>query len=340
MINTIKKLLSYASMKLDLNGQAIWINRGQVQGSMLSPDLFNIYINDLLERLEEAKIDGQAYADDLAVLCDGEEELFKTMDIIEIWCKENDIEVNKKKSGILIIENDNTKLKDYRGYPVKNWYKYLGVRIDYNINPTAHLVMTKERLEIYMKRNNWLLKEYFSPKSLIQLCDYFQCSRLAYGMCVFLDDANIMEKLESIWMMFLRSILGFYDNVSSNRLRMAINIPKMEYELFVRLKRVIDKYKKHYGEEPVIYRDIMALFYKEINEYTGIRMEDQDDIQLRIVAKRWSVVKLGRAEEVEIGNEFFDTTMANLYKYIDRRDIWLIRYIIKSGFLSEREPYD
>ena len=62
-------------------------------------------------------------------------------------------------------------------------------------------------------------------------------------------------------------------------------------------------------------------------------MEDKDDIQLRIVAKRWSVVKLGRVEGVEIGNEFFNTTMAILYKFIDRRDIWIIRYITKSGFL-------
>ena len=121
---------------------------------------------------------------------------------------------------------------------------------------------------------------------------------------------------------------------------MAINIPKMEYELFVRLKRVIDKYKEHFGEEPTIYKDIMAMFYSEINEYTGIRMEDQDDIQLRKIAKRWSVVKLGTKEGVEIGKEFFDTTMTNLYKYIDKRDFWLIRYMIKSGFLSEREPYD
>lgn len=145
----------------------------------------------------------------------------------------------------MVIQNDNTKSTIYRGYPVKNWFKYLGVRLYYYLNLATILVMTRQMLDVYLKRNKWLLEEYFSPKSLIQLCEYFQCSRLAYEICVFLDDADVMKKLESIKMLFLRSILGFEHDVSSNRLRMAINLPKMTFELFIRLKRVIDKYKEH-----------------------------------------------------------------------------------------------
>ena len=43
----------------------------------------------------------------------------------------------------------------------------------------------------------------------------------------------------------------------------------MEYELFLRLTKVIDKYKKHFNEEPVIYRKIMAAYYDEISDYIG-----------------------------------------------------------------------
>ena len=340
IINTIKKMLSYANMKMDANGQVIWINNGEVQGGMLSPDLFNIYINDLINILEEAGLNPIAYADDLAVLCDGEDKLNEAINIIEAWGIENDISVNKKKSGLLVIQNNKIDVENIRGYPIKNWYKYLGVRIDYNLSPHTHLVKTKERLEVYIRRNNWLLRDYFSPKSLVQLCDYFQCSRLAYGMCTYLEDPKIMEKLEKTKMMFLRSIMGLKDNVSSNRLRMAINVPKMEFELFVRLKRVIDKYRKHFNEEPTIYTGIMKKFYEDINKYTVNRAEDMDDEELRKSAKRWSIVKLGIAESTEIGKNYFDVTMKSIYKYIDRRDFWLIRYIIKSGFLSEREWTD
>ena len=66
LINSIRKMLSFANMKMEVDGEVIWINRGEIQGSMLSPDLFNIYINDLIELLEKANLNPIAYADDLA----------------------------------------------------------------------------------------------------------------------------------------------------------------------------------------------------------------------------------------------------------------------------------
>ena len=338
LVNSIKKMLSFANMKMEVDGEKVWINRGQIQGSMLSPDLFNIYINDLIEQLEEAGLDPLAYADDLAAVCDGEENLYKAMDIIEKWAGQNDIEVNKKKSGILVIQNQRSTVDNYRGYPVKNWYKYLGVRLDYNLSPMTHLIKTKEMLEVYTRRNEWLVKEYFSPKSLMQLCEYFQFSRLGYGMCTFLEDAKVMEKLEVTRMMFLRSMLKFADNVSSNRFRMTINVPKMEYDLFVRLKKVLDKYKRHFGDEPIIHKGIMKAYFDELAEYLGKSAEDMDYKQLKETAKRWSVVKLGRKEGITVGDNFFTVTMRSLFKYIDRRDFCLIRFMVKSGFLSERDP--
>ena len=149
-------------------------------------------------------------------------------------------------------------------------------------------------LEVYTRRNEWLLREYLSPKSLLLLCEYFQCSRLSYGMCTFLDDAVVMEKLEVTKMIFIRSMLKFADNISSNRFRMTVNVPKMEYDLFVRLKRVIDKYKRHFGEEPVIYKGILNVYYEELSNHLGKRAEELSDEQLNIETKRWSVIKLGK----------------------------------------------
>ena len=51
----------------------------------------------------------------------------------------NDIEVNKKKSSILIIQNQRGNEEQIIGYPVKNLYKFLGVRLDYNLSPMIHL---------------------------------------------------------------------------------------------------------------------------------------------------------------------------------------------------------
>ena len=56
----------------------------------------------------------------------------------------NDIEVNEKKSVILIIHNQRGNEEQIRGYPVKNWYKFLGVRLDYNLSPMIHLIKARE----------------------------------------------------------------------------------------------------------------------------------------------------------------------------------------------------
>ena len=78
-------------------------------------------------------------------------------------------------------------------------------------------------------------------------------------------------------MIFLRSMLKFADNISSNRFRMTVNVPKMEYDLFVRLKRVIDKYKRHFGEEPVIYKGILIAYSEELSNHLGKRAEELSD---------------------------------------------------------------
>ena len=111
VINSIRKILSGANLKVDIEGEKIWVNLGQILESMLSPDLFKVYINDLIGILNKARLTPILYADDLAVICDGESRLFEAMDLIETWAGHNDIEVNKKKSGILVIQIDNNKKK-------------------------------------------------------------------------------------------------------------------------------------------------------------------------------------------------------------------------------------
>ena len=42
VIYSIKKFLSGANLKVDIVGEIIWVNQGEIQGGMLSPDLFNV----------------------------------------------------------------------------------------------------------------------------------------------------------------------------------------------------------------------------------------------------------------------------------------------------------
>ena len=112
-----------------------------------------------------------------------------------------------------------------------------------------------------------------------------------------------------------------------------MNIPRAEFSLFVRLEKVIWKYKEHLKEEPTIYRNVMKFFYETVEEYTGRTVADMNVEDLKLAAKRCSIERVEADEGVELGKSFWEVTMKVLYIYPDKRDQWLIRYLFKAGFL-------
>ena len=84
--------------------------------SWLSPLLFNIYINDLIEELEK-KFFTKAYADDLMIglLCQAD--LHKCLWILQRWSHNNKIEINPNKSGILRVLGKILEIKNVLNIP-------------------------------------------------------------------------------------------------------------------------------------------------------------------------------------------------------------------------------
>ena len=102
IINAIKIIYSNAKIKISSNDDYININNGKLQGSLLSPILFNIYINDLIKDLDYIAFEILAYADDLCVLCQDKNELIRVIKRIDLWSRENGINVNRKKVEYLL----------------------------------------------------------------------------------------------------------------------------------------------------------------------------------------------------------------------------------------------
>ena len=143
IINAVRVIYSSARILNTLQSH-INVNRGVLQGSILSPWLFNIYIDHLVRSLKEVSFEVLAYADDLAVICKNRQELDKVIDLLENWATTNEIAVNKKNSGILVIHNDSNDMHQYKGFPIKVTYKYLGMKLNSQLSPVTSLEETKK----------------------------------------------------------------------------------------------------------------------------------------------------------------------------------------------------
>jgi len=86
-----------------------------------------------------------AYADDTAVVFLSKEQLRKIIRTIESWCDANKMELNRLKSGIIFLENNNLVGTTFAGFPVVQNYKYLGFLINRQLDPTPQLKEIKDR---------------------------------------------------------------------------------------------------------------------------------------------------------------------------------------------------
>lgn len=125
-------------MKLVVNGQRskeVFMKRGILQGSVLSPALFNLYIDSLLRRLNDfgsslstGVVTALGYADDIRLFASSKEDLQMLLTIVDEWSLEMKIEVNLSKTFLLSDSSLPSGLFLYgEQIPIKKQDLYLGI---------------------------------------------------------------------------------------------------------------------------------------------------------------------------------------------------------------------
>ena len=157
IIEIIKIMMLNSSVTIDEVSE--WkTSRGLIQGSWLSPILFNFYINPLLKKLESNNIWFRAYADDIVLEVETKKIDNKLSKILE-WWKLFEIKLNPHKSGIMRILNKSGKVKGIKNaanIPEVGKYKYLGITINQSLNfkDIIELISKKTKYMKYQLRKN------------------------------------------------------------------------------------------------------------------------------------------------------------------------------------------
>ena len=116
-----------------MGDQVISTNIGVPQGGVLSPFLFNLVINPLLEEYELKQIDALAFADDVVFLARSKEELEEAFTLTRTWCQKTGISLNKDKSAVMNLRVDHRQRQipqsDFDGIPLTTSYRYLGITV-------------------------------------------------------------------------------------------------------------------------------------------------------------------------------------------------------------------
>ncbi len=157
VVNTIKLIYSNSRLKINTFSYTININGNVLQGSIISPMLFNVFIDDLVRKLGRECFEVLAYADDIAVIFTGVAQLTNAFAILEEWSNTNSMTVNKMKSGVIRIGKKVKENTSIQGYPVVDKYKYLGVWINKDVNCQAHIDAISKKVETYLARHKKLL---------------------------------------------------------------------------------------------------------------------------------------------------------------------------------------
>ena len=140
----------------------IYIYRGVQQGSILSPLLFNCFINDLLESQFSNHL--TAYADDLKLFGIPGTTLHKDLQTITDWTTNNEMKITTSKCEVLHIGAKNPGISYHivgAFIPTVNKIRDLGLIVDKNLSFRDHVC----ELKLKALRLIAMLFKSFSSKS-------------------------------------------------------------------------------------------------------------------------------------------------------------------------------
>ncbi|XP_072384390.1 uncharacterized protein [Diabrotica undecimpunctata] len=258
----INNFLNHRKFKVAVNGNESNVFEqlnGVPQGSVLSPILFNLAINDISKEVRQP-IKALLYADDLLIYCSGAS-ISSTSNLIQnavnnvySWSTQHGIKLSSLKSRILrftkkqSVQNPEIYLNDVPLTTVNN-HKILGLIFDQKLNWKIHLKKLKDncagKLNILktLAHHQWGAEE----NMLLRIYTALIRSRLDYGCILYMTACNTyLKSLNSIQTTSLRICLGAFRSSPAE----SLCDEALEPPLFIRRQLLLSSYFTRVSANP------------------------------------------------------------------------------------------
>jgi hypothetical protein len=188
LIRLVGSLFNNCSSRVTVNGnltEHIPLQKGLFQGSILSPILFDVYIDDLAEILNSDQQNQiptcLLFADDILLTSNSQESMQAHLDIVSEWCLSNEMVINVAKCGTFKSRHKITI--NGEAIPQVETYKYLGVPITKKGIDTLLLLESNynKALGVYMMVKECLASQCWPPAIKINIYKVYIRSVMEYG---------------------------------------------------------------------------------------------------------------------------------------------------------------
>ena len=321
------------------------IGNGVKQGEVLSPLLYNIYIDDLFKILRRKKtgcwVNGSfvgilGYADDLLILAPSLDALQEMITTCENYAKSLNLtfstHVNPKKckTKCIALLNKERNLRNIslngKNLPWVKTAKHLGCRITDNAGGLNVDLM--EKRAIYINKVNELMQEFYyaHPLTKVRINNIF--NSYFYGSTLWDLFGNEATRLEKSWNVSQRILLGLPRNTHRYFIETLSDTRHIMFSLFKRYLKFVHGIE---SSHKLVAKNVLLIIKRDCCSTTGrnlrrlMKIVGKSNVDDMVIHDFKNLVynkipkgeewKVGLAEEIiEIKNGTLDVNILTLHE--------------------------
>jgi exonuclease III len=215
----------------------ISLGQGVRQGCPLSPELFKVYINDLVAMIRAThdhefgvtvpgvvgKVVGGLFADDLVLLAAKPEHVTSGLQHLGSWADKNFMRTGHKKCGVMIATKNGEAREEWEAelasqesrwiqgdsIPIVRSYPYLGLVFDENLSMETIVAERLKKMRAAMASVKHILTNNCIPASArMQVINATVAPVALYGAELYGGNKKIVAKMQSVLDLGTRYVLG------------------------------------------------------------------------------------------------------------------------------------